>query len=108
MEMNVINIVGFVACIGMIFATVGMVSYIVRMPVEDSSLSLRAEVDFNITRDEHILFGYQQAQFDVVRSFAVNGFLDLSDGNSTVRLVPLQQVEAVVTECNKRLEACFE
>jgi len=106
MEMNVINMVVLVACIGMICATVATVSYFVTSPVEDSSLSLREELDFNIARDEHILFGYQQAQFDVIRSFAVNGFLDLSDGNSTVRLVPLQQVEAVVTECNKRLEAC--
>ena len=65
-------------------------------------LSLRSELDFNINRDLHRLEGFNQAGVEIVGAFARNGFLDVSDGNVTVRLVSLVECQNALQEVLKQ------
>jgi len=71
---------------------------------------LRLSVDLNAEFDRGFGEGFQFAGLQAVGSVARNGWLDVSDGNATVRLIPQgacqAELEALAAECASRLEEC--
>jgi len=112
MDSNKAGVTLFVGgAFALVFLVLGIL-YIETLPEPSELLALRLELDLNQARADGFQEGYAYAQDALVRgiyfSIGQRGFVDVSDLNSTLRLVPLEQLEAIAAECNSRLEACEE
>ena len=76
--------------------------------------ALRLELDLNAEYDRGLNDGYSISRANIIQgiyfSIGQRGFVDVSDLNSTLRLVPQsacqQELEAIVAECNSRRGRC--